>query len=132
MDAGLLKQLFGPARGWHGPCVVLVDAETSVKTTGPDSIVTGGMKSYAPRVTSGRVAADAVCFHPELNSLLVVQRVRTKHHTGEDVVNQTLVVVDIGHVVGVEFDGLEHLADLGLKAPPLPEKQLYAAGALVG
>jgi hypothetical protein len=132
MDAGLLKQLFGPARGWHGPCVVLVDAETSVKTTGPDSIVTGGVKTYAPRITSGRVIADAVCYHPDFNSLLVVQRVKTKHSTGQDVVLQTLVAIDISHVVGVEFEGLEHLADLGLKAPPLPEKQHYAAGTLVG
>jgi hypothetical protein len=132
MDAGLLKQLFGPARGWHGPCVVLVNADTSVKTTGPDSIVTGGIKSYAPRITSGRVAADAACYHPDYNSLLVVQRVKSKHHTGEEMVNQTLVVVDIGHVAGVEFEGLEHLADLGLKAPPLPDRPHYAAGTLVG
>ena len=132
MDSGLLKQLFGPARAWHGSCVVLVDAETSVRTTGPDSIVTGGVKSYAPRITSGRVVADAVCYHPELNSLLVVQRVSTKHHTGEEILQQTLVVLDISHVVGVEFDNLEHLADLGLKAPPVPEKQKYAAGTLVG
>ena len=54
MDAGLLKQLFGPARGWNGPCVVLVDAETSVKTTGPDSIVTGGVKTYAPSSSGSR------------------------------------------------------------------------------
>jgi hypothetical protein len=132
MDSGLLKQLFGPARAWHGACVVLVDAETSVKTSGPDSIVTGGVKSYAPRVTSGRVMADAVCYHPELNALLAVQRFRTKNHTGEDLIQQTLVVLDIGHVVGVEFDSVEHLADLGLKAPPVPEKAQYAPGTLVG
>jgi hypothetical protein len=90
------------------------------------------VKSYAPRITSGRVAADAVCYHPDYNSLLVVQRARTKHSTGEDVVNQTLVVVDMSHVAGVEFEGLEHLADLGLKAPPLPDRPHYAAGQLVG
>jgi hypothetical protein len=58
--------------------------------------------------------------------------VKSKHHTGEEMVNQTLVVVDIGHVAGVEFEGLEHLADLGLKAPPLPDRPHYAAGTLVG
>jgi hypothetical protein len=132
MDSGLLKQLFGPARAWHGACVVLVDADASVKTSGPDSIVTGGVKSYAPRVTSGRVNADAVCYDPNLSALLVIQRTRSRQHTGEDVVHQSLTVLDVGHVVGVEFDTLEHLADLGLKAPPLPEKVQYAPGTLVG
>jgi hypothetical protein len=132
MDSGLLKQLFGPARAWHGQCVVLVDAETSVKTSGPDSIVTGGVKSYAPRVTSGRVTADTLCYDPNLNALLIIQRTRSRHHTGEDVVHQTLSVLDVSHVVGVEFDSLEHLADLGLKAPPVPEKTQYAPGTLVG
>lgn len=132
MDSGLLKKLFGPANAWHGPCTVLVDAESSVRTAGQDSIVAGGAKSYAPRVTSGRVQADALSYHADYNALLMVQRTRTKHHTGEDVLNQTLVVVDINHVVGVEFDSLERLASLGLAAPPLPDKPHYAAGALVG
>jgi hypothetical protein len=132
MDSGLLKKLFGPASAWHGPCVVLVDAETSVKTTGPDSIVAGGGKSYAPRITSGRVCADAVCFHPDHNALMVIQRTRTRQHTGEDVLQQTLVVVDVNHVVGVEFETLDRLAALGLSAPPLPDKPHYTAGMLVG
>jgi hypothetical protein len=132
MDSGLLKKLFGATPTWHGSCVVLVDAETSVKTTGPDSIVAGGTKSYAPRITSGRVVADAVCYHADHNALLVVQRARTKGHTGEDILQQTLVVVDLNHVVGVEFDSLDRLAALGLPAPPMPEKPLYAAGTLVG
>lgn len=132
MDSGLLKKLFGSSATWHSACTVLVDAETSVKTTGTDSIVQGGVKSYAPRVTSGRVVADAVCFHAEHNSLLAVQRVRTKGHTGEDVVHQTLIVLDVAHVVGVEFDDIERLARLGLTAPPMPDKPHYAAGTLVG
>lgn len=131
MDSGLLKKMFGPAT-WHGSCVLFVDAETSVKTTGPDSIVTGGIKSYAPRITSGRVVADAVCYHPEHNSLIAVQRVRTRSSTGEDVTQQTLVVLDPNHVVGVEFDNLDRLAALGLTAPPLPDKPHYTAGMLVG
>ena len=74
MDSGLLKKLFGPTTAWHGPCIVLVDAESSVRTAGSDSIVAGGAKSYAPRVTSGRVQADAVCYHADFNALLIVQR----------------------------------------------------------
>ena len=132
MDSGLLKKLFGPATGWHGPCTVLVDAESSVRAAGQDSIVAGGAKSYAPRVTSGRVQADAVCYHADFNALLMVQRTKTRQHTGEDVLNQTLVLVDVNHVVGVEFDTLERLASLGLSAPPLPDKPHYAAGTLVG
>jgi hypothetical protein len=132
MDSGLLKKLFGPSPSWHGPCVVLVDAETSVKTTGPDSIVAGGTKSYAPRITSGRVAADAVCYQSEHHALLVVQRNRSKGHTGEDVLHQTLVILDTAHVVGVEFESIDRLAGLGLSTPPLPDKPHYAAGTLVG
>ena len=60
MDAGLLQKLFGPPPAWSGSCTVLVDAETSVKTTGTDSIVTGGVKSYAPRVTSGITSCPSV------------------------------------------------------------------------
>lgn len=132
MDSGLLKKLFAPAATWHGPCVVLVDADTSVKTTGPDSIVAGGAKSYAPRITSGRVPADAVCYHSDHNALLVVQRIRARQHTGEDIVQQTLVVIDVTHVVGVEFDSVDQLAALGLSAPPIPDKPHYTAGMLVG
>jgi hypothetical protein len=132
MDSGLLKKLFGNASSWHGSCVVLVEAETSVKTTGPDSIVAGGVKSYAPRVTSGRVIADAVCYHPDHHALLAVQRVRSKQHTGEDVLQQTLIVIDANHVVGVELESLNWLASLGLPEPPVPDKPHYAAGMLVG
>jgi hypothetical protein len=132
MDSGLLKKLFGPSNHWHGSCVVMVDAETSVRTTGPDSIVAGGAKSYAPRITSGRVVADNVAYHAEHNALLVVQRAKVRQHTGEDVLQQTLTVIDVAHVVGLEFDGLNRLESLGLAAPPMPDKPLYAAGTLVG
>jgi hypothetical protein len=132
MDSGLLKKLFGPAPGWHGPCVVLVDAESSVRTAGSDSIVAGGIKSYAPRVTSGRVHADAVAYNADFNALLMVQRTNSRQHTGESVLHQTLVIVDVNHVVGVEFEDLDHLAALGLPVPPLPDKPHYSAGTLVG
>lgn len=132
MDSGLLKKLFGTTPTWHGSCVVLVDGDASVKTTGSDSIVAGGVKSYAPRITSGRVQAEAVCFHAEHNAILIVQRTPTKKHTGEDLLLQTLVVVDGNHVIGVEFDGIEWLTRLGLSVPPLPDKPKYAATTLVG
>jgi len=132
MDSGLLKKLFGPATAWHGPCVVLVDAESSVRTAGSDSIVAGGIKSYAPRVTSGRVQADAVCYCADVNALLMVQRTNSRQNTGENVLHQALVIVDVNHVVGVEFETLERLASLGLSAPPLPDKPHYTAGMLVG
>jgi hypothetical protein len=132
MDSGLLKKLFGSTPTWHGPCVVFVDADTSVKASGQDSIVAGGTKSYAPRISSGRVNADAVCYHADSNALLVVQRTRTRQSTGEDVLQQTLMVFDVNHVVGVEFDNLERLNRLDLKPPPVPDKPHYTAGMLVG
>ena len=55
MDAAFLERLLGGNRSWSGACVVILDAEASVKTPGPDSIATGGQKSYAPRVSSGRL-----------------------------------------------------------------------------
>jgi hypothetical protein len=132
MDAGLLKKLFGSTPTWHGACVVVVDCDASVKTTGTDSIVAGGVKTYAPRVTSGRVQAEAVCYQPENNALIVVQRSHSKQSTGEELLNQTVVVVDGSHVVGLEFEGVDRLKTLGLSVPPLPDKPRYAAGTLVG
>ncbi len=131
MDAGLLKKLF-PASVWSGACVVLVDGSSTVKTTGADSLQTGGVKHYAPRITSGRIEADCSWFHADSNSLLMIQRTWTRHHTGEDKVQQTLLIVDASHVVGVEFDGVGQLEKLGVKAPPVPDKMLYAASTLVG
>jgi len=131
MDSGLLKRLFGPGT-WQGSCVVLVDGDASVKTTGTDSIVAGGQKSFAPRITSGRVQAEAVCFHPEHSALVVVQRVPAKKNTGEDTLQQTLVIVDSAHVIGVEFEGVDRLSSLGLAVPPLPDKPRYASTTLVG
>jgi hypothetical protein len=131
MDSNLLKKLFGTGT-WNRDCVVLVDADAAVKSLGQDSIATGGAKTYAPRVSSGRINADVACYHAEHNVLLVVQRVRAKAPTGEDILQQTLTVIDAGHVVGVEFAGIGHLAKLGLTAPPMPEKENYTSNMLVG
>ena len=132
MDAGLLKKMFGSVPGWSGPCVILVDGSTSVKTGGPDSLGTGGAKHYAPRVTSGRIEADTVMYNSENSALLAIQRIWTRHHTGEDKVQQTLFVLNGDHIVGLEFDGVAQLAQLGMTAPPVPSKMHYAATTLVG
>ena len=132
MDSGLMKKLFGPSGHWHGPCVIMVDADTSIKTTGPDSIGAGGSKSYSPRITSGRVVADAICYHADHNALCTVQTTRAKQSTGEDILVQTLSILDVTHVVGVEFEGLNRLEQLGINPPPVPDKPRYAAGTLVG
>jgi hypothetical protein len=132
MDSGLLKKMFGPSGQWHGGCIVLVDAETTIKTTGPDSIGAGGSKSYSPRIISGRVQADAVCYSAEHHALFAVQVTKAKQSTGEDLLVQTLSVLDANHVVGVEFEGLTRLEQLGIGLPPVPDKPRYAAGTLVG
>ena len=132
MDAGLLKKIFGSEPGWSGACVILVDGNATVKTGGPDSLATGGVKNYAPRVTSGRIDADTILYHADSNALLAIQRIWTRHHTGEDKVAQTLFVLDGNHIVGLEFDSVEQLARLGITAPPVPNKMHYAATTLVG
>lgn len=131
MDSNLLKQVFGVGV-WNRECVVLVDAHAAVKSVGQDSIATGGGKSYAPRVSSGRITADAVCYHAEHHALLIVQRTRSKSATGEDILHQSLSIIDSSHIVGVEFAGVGHLAKLGLTAPPVPEKEQYASSMVVG
>jgi hypothetical protein len=132
VDAALLKSLFGPTPAWSRPCVVVVAAEASVKPAGQDSLLTGGAKTYAPRITSGRIEADNVCYHAASNALLVVQRVWTRSHDGTDKVNNTLFVIDAGHVVAVEFNGLGQLELLGIAPPPVPDKMHYAATTMVG
>jgi hypothetical protein len=132
VDAALLKSLFGPAPAWSRPCVVVVDAEASVRPAGQDSLLTGGAKTYAPRVTSGRIDADAVCFHSDVNALLVVQRVWTRTHDGQDKVQHTLIVVDAKHVAAVEFNGLGQLEMLRIPPPPVPDKMNYAPSTMVG
>ena len=132
MDKQLLKKVFGSTPGWQGPCTILVKAETSVKTNGHDSILAGGTKSYAPRTVSGRVCADVIYYQSEFNALLAIQRVPVKKHTGEDLINQTLLILNTDDIVGVEFEGLDQLANLGITPPPLPDRPLYAPSTLVG
>jgi len=132
VDAGFLERLLGGSRAWTGPCTVILDAEAAVSTPGPDSIVTGGQKSYAPRVSSGRLTADTTFLLKEEGVLLAVEEVRFKDATGQSRVKKTLAVVDVRHIVGLEFDGLRQLKVLGVAEPPVVKETEYRPGTLVG
>ena len=131
MDIGLLIRLFGESRSWHPACTVIVAADASIKTPGPDHIMGGGNKVYAPRITSGRVTADAVCLLPDQRALLLIQRQRQKMTTGEESVQESVLILDTNQVVGVEFDNTRILRQLGLSAP-LAGERVYTPGSLMG
>jgi len=122
MQPALLQKMFGNDRRWRGPCTVVVDADASIQTTGVDSIVQSGVKVYAPRLISGRVAADAACLLTEGNALILVQTLRIRQATGEDQHQQTLVVVDLDHVAAVEFPDASSLSGLGIEPPPITSR----------
>ncbi len=132
MDAGLLERLLGGNRVWSGPCSVIVDAQAVVKTPGPDSIVTGGMKSYAPRVTTGRLVADSACLLREENAVLVVEQSKFKDASGVAHIKQQLTIVDVKHVVGLAFENIVALKLLGVEDPPVIDERDYRPGTLVG
>ena len=132
MDAGLLVKFFGTDSAWKGPCVVILDAEATVTVTGQDSIVTGGVKMYAPRLTSGRIAADAVCLLPNQSTLLVVQQLVNRQQTGEEQKRQILTVVDTKHIVALEFADLSPLELLGVPEPFIAPSKEFRPGTLVG
>ncbi len=118
MDAALLGKLFGREPRWHGPCVVILNAESAIQTMGADSIGASAAKSYAPRVVSGRVLADSVCLAPDAKALLIVQHQKVRQGTGEEILKQTLLVVDPLHVAAIEFFDTAQLANLGITASP--------------
>ncbi|HEX4592554.1 MAG TPA: hypothetical protein VH120_21705 [Gemmataceae bacterium] len=118
MNARLLGKYFGTDRQWRGPCIVVVTAEATIQTSGSDSILHGGAKSYAPRLISGRVAADAACLLAEEQVLLLIQNLRIRQATGEDLTQRTLLVVNLAHVAAIEFPDLEPLAAFGVRPPP--------------
>ncbi len=132
MDAGFLERLLGGSRLWTGPCVVILDAAFNVDSTGPDSIVTGGQKAYAPRVPTGRLEADTVLLLKDEGVILAIEQHHQKDGMGQMRVKQRLTVVDVRHVVGFEFDGAEPLAVLGVGAPPPVRDSEYRPGTLVG
>ena len=119
MHAGLLTKYFGTDRQWRGPCVVILDAQASIQSTGSDSIVQSGAKTYAPRLISGRVAADAACLLPEENALILVQSHRIRQATGEDLTQQTLLLVSLPHIAALEFTDIKPLHALGVSPPPV-------------
>ena len=131
MNVVLVEKLLGGDREWSGPVVVVLDAEASVKSPGPDSVVTGGQKSYAPRFSSGRIEADACYLLKEHSALVLVSQQSYKDSTGASHMRQTLVVADLAHVVALEFTKLAPLKRLGVEAPVISESE-YRAGMLVG
>lgn len=132
MDAGFLERLLGGNRTWSGSCTVILDADAAVSTPGPDSIVTGGQKSYAPRVSCGRMTADTVFLMRDEGVLLAVEEVRFKDATGQSRVKKTLAVLDVKHIVGLEFGNMSQLKVLGVPEPPVCKETEYRASTLVG
>lgn len=120
MKSGTLNKLFGNEKQWHGPCIVVVDAEAAIQSSGTDAIVNAGVKMFAPRLISGRIDADAACYLPDDHAMVVVQKCRIRQATGEDQVQQTVLVIDVDHVAAIEFAHAKSLADLGLTDPPKP------------
>ena|SRR5437016_4999072 len=118
MNARLLGKYFGADRQWRGPCTVILPANAAIQTTGSDSILHGGAKSYAPRLISGRVTADAACLLPEEQVLLLIQTQRIRQATGEDLTQRTLLIVDLAQVAAIEFPDVEPLAAFGVHPPP--------------
>jgi hypothetical protein len=111
---------------------VILDAEAAVKTPGPDSVVAGGQKSYAPRVSTGRLTADAVLLLKDENVLLITEQVKFKDNVGVSHTKQTLAVVDVRHVVGLEYDHTGVLKALNVPEPPPPRDTEYRPGVMVG
>ncbi len=118
MNAKLLGKYFGADRQWRGPCIVVLAADAAIQTSGADSIIQGGTKSYAPRLISGRVPADSACLLADEDALFLVQTQRIRQATGEDLTQRTLVVVDLEHVAAIEFADIESLAAFGVGPPP--------------
>jgi hypothetical protein len=121
MDLGLLRKLLGSEQQWQGACTIILDAEATVQAVGADAMGAAGMKNWAPRTISGRITADAVCMLRDGTAIVMLQQLRTKTATGEEVVKFTLNLSDPGHVVAIEFtDNVPHaLTAIGLMMPPV-------------
>jgi len=132
VDAAFLDRLLGGSRRWAGPCIVVIDAAAAVKTPGPDSIVAGGQRAYAPRVSSGRLTADAVLLLREENALVILEQIRVKDTVGVSQTKHTVSVVDVGRVVGIEYDHTGVLKALNLPDPPPPRDTHFRPDTLVG
>jgi hypothetical protein len=132
VDAGFLERLLGQSRTWSGPCVVILDAAAAINTPGPDAIIVGGQKQYAPRVPTGRIPADAVILLKEEQALVVVEQQYHKDNTGQTRIKRQISVVDVNWVVGLEYTNTAPLKMLGLSEPPAIRENEYRPGMLVG
>jgi hypothetical protein len=117
MDIALLSRLFGTDQRWQGPCTLILEAEASITTVGADAIVGSGTKAYAPRISSGRVAADFVCLLQDGSAVVALQQTRTRLQSGEELVKQTVTLIDPSTIVAVEWQDTTPLTSLGIAAP---------------
>ncbi|MGE3804250.1 MAG: hypothetical protein AB7K24_06225 [Gemmataceae bacterium] len=119
MNAGLLVKLFGREQRWMGACTIILNADANIQQQGTDSIVGGGAKSYAPRMVSGRILADAVCLLQDASALIIIQQSKHRAPTGEEKVLQMMTIADTAAVVAIEFSDTAALPGLGLSSPPI-------------
>jgi len=119
MDIGLLKKLFGTEQQWQGACTVVLDAGANVTQAGADALGTAGVKYWAPRTTSGRVSADAVCLLKDATAVVLLQQHRSKTATGEEQVKPTLTLANPENVVAIEYldNTVTALTAIGLTMP---------------
>lgn len=117
MDAALLTKLLGTDQHWQGPCTLVLNAEATITTVGADAIVGSGSKAYAPRVTSGRVSADHICLLQGGSAVVALQQNRNRLQSGEEVVKQTVTLIDPGSIVAIEFLDTTPLTALGIALP---------------
>jgi hypothetical protein len=117
MDASLLAMLFGSEPRWSGPCTIIVNADANIQAIGADAIVQGGVKSFSPRLITGRLQADNSLYLPKQQAIVLTRKSVVRAGGNADQVTHTLHIVDVGHVVAIEFDQLEPLTKLGIAAP---------------
>jgi hypothetical protein len=117
MNTAVLQKLFGKEGRWQGPCTLVLDADAAVQTLGADSIGPSAVKNYAPRLISGRISADVICWTPDGTALLAAQQQKVSQGGGE-VIKQTLLVIDPARVVAMEFADAAVLTQLGVAPPP--------------
>ena len=132
MNVGLLERLLGGDRAWSAPCTVVLDADAMLVSSGPDSILSGGIKSYAPRTATGRLDADTCCLLKAEGAMMIVRQTYHKDGTGAEQVKQTVLIADTAHVAAVEFMGTDVTQTVGLAAPPISRRTEYRPGMLVG
>jgi hypothetical protein len=132
MKTNLMEKLFDASAKWHGPCTILLQANASVRSPGPDSILTGGAKVYAPRITSGRIYAHTVCFLRDMEVLVLIERRDVREKTGVDKTIELVSILDIAQIIGIEYEEIDVLQQLGIPAPPISHRSKYSSETLVG